>query len=165
MPKYRKDKIDKCLNYKDKLLSLGAGILLYKELKDVNIVFNEYNKPYLENNSIYFNISHSGNMVVCAFSDLEIGVDIEKIKSFNKVKNLVFTKEEIEYLNNDNLLYTKLWTIKESFIKYLGIPYDLKKVNIDLINNKINYLNKELYFNTYIIDNYVFTICSEYKLR
>ena len=173
MPNDRKLKIDKCIYLKDKLLSLGAGILLYNGLKelniDYNITYNEYNKPYLDN--IYFNISHSNNLVVCVFSDSEIGVDIEKIKPFDNIINNIFTTNEINYIKNNNqdnnLLYTKLWTIKESLLKYLGLGITInpKSINIDLSNESIkyNYLNKEVYFKTFIIDDYVLTICSEYK--
>ena len=41
----------------------------------------KHGKPYVEGTglSVYFNLSHSGNYIVAAFSDQEIGVDIEQV--------------------------------------------------------------------------------------
>jgi 4'-phosphopantetheinyl transferase len=171
MPKERKIKIDKSSNINDKKLSLGAGVLLYNGLNHFKIInpkfiYNLNGKPYIENSNIYFNISHKNEYVICAFSDKEIGVDIEKISSFsNNLINKVFNKEEIYFNNN----YSKLWTIKESFMKYLGtgITLNPKDIKIDLVNNKClnlsDFCNKKVYFKSTIIDDYVFSICSEYS--
>lgn len=54
-------------------------------LADEDIVFeySEKGKPYVKGLPVYFNISHSGDYAVCAVSDCEIGIDIEKIKPVN----------------------------------------------------------------------------------
>ncbi len=42
---------------------------------------NHYGKPYLNGYpNYYFNISHSGEFVVCAISNNPVGIDIEQIK-------------------------------------------------------------------------------------
>ena len=46
-------------------------------ISDYEIIYNEYNKPYLKNEKIYFNISHSNGTIVLVISDKEIGVDVE----------------------------------------------------------------------------------------
>ena len=57
--------------------------LLKKVLKKYHIkydiFYNENRKPYVKNNPIYFNISHSGEYIVCVVSDKEIGVDIQEV--------------------------------------------------------------------------------------
>ena len=79
MPPYRKEKIDRMKVENAKLLSLGAGILLNRGLKEygiqgASVFYGENNKPYIEGaDSLYFNLSHSGSMAVCAFSDAEVG--------------------------------------------------------------------------------------------
>ncbi len=172
MSEERKNIINKSFKYNDKLLALGAGILLNKEIKNVNtnIIYNEYGKPYLENNRCFFNISHKGDFAVCVFSDKEIGVDIEKVSTFNSLLiNKVFNEEEIRYINSDSLLCTKLWTFKESFMKYLGTgttisPKDIRiNLSKELCLNYNEFCNNKIYFKSFIINDYVLTICSEYK--
>lgn len=170
MPKERQDKISKYIYLKDKKLSLGAGLLLYNGLKKLNIqgdiIYNKNGKPYLLNHQIYFNISHFHDLVVCVFSDKEVGVDIASNLSFDEqiIKN-IYNDEEIEYIKNkDNIWYTKLWTMKESFMKYLGegILLAPKTIHIDLARNRIKNNNK-VYLTNIILEDYSLTICSEYE--
>lgn len=97
----RKKKIDKCIHEQDKRLSLGAGVLLYKGLKEYGIkdnelVYSTYGKPYVIDNRIYFNISHAYNYVVCAFSDKEVGIDIEEKRIFKQnIIHRIFNEKEI----------------------------------------------------------------------
>ena len=73
MPKYRQAKIDRCYFSNDKRKSLLAGILLKYALKEYaahsgdEIILTEHGKPYLKSNpEIFFNLSHSGKMVLLA---------------------------------------------------------------------------------------------------
>ena len=108
---------------------------------DYSIFYNEYGKPYLGNN-LFFNMSHSNNITACIISDKEVGIDIEKIKYNEKVAKRVLTKEEMKILNNSNNkaeMFTIFWTIKESYVKLLGIgiSYGLKKVDTTKLKEKI----------------------------
>ena len=77
----RVSRINKLRVTDDKLRCLGAGLLIELIKKKYNInsnpVIDKFGKPYFENSDIYFNISHSGNYVVAAVSEHEIGVDIQ----------------------------------------------------------------------------------------
>ena len=74
---------------KDKLLSLGAGILIDKGLKtfglreaDVRIAEGKYGKSYFPDYpDIHFSVSHSEKMVLAVFEDTEVGCDIEYVDS------------------------------------------------------------------------------------
>ena len=86
-----------------KRLSLGAGVLLERGLReynicecDVKIKTGENGKPYLEEYpEIHFNLSHSGNMVFAVFSDREVGCDIEEIgKPQEKLEERFFLKDD-----------------------------------------------------------------------
>ena len=82
---------------------------------DYSISYNEYGKPYL-NNNLYFNISNSNNITACIISDKEIGLDIEKIKYNEKVAKRVLNVKEMEILNNSknkDEMFTIFWTSKE----------------------------------------------------
>lgn len=179
MSNERKKKIDSFVFEKDRMLSLGAGILLHKGLtdaglKETNYIYGQYGKPYLQNEKLFFNISHSGEYVVCGFSDEEIGVDIEKIQTFdNELINFVFNKNEIEYIKVNYPMpdegFTFLWTIKESVMKYFGTGLSLgpKEIDVDM-SGEISatckkYNCSELCFGHYPVKGYALTVCSNNK--
>ena len=148
MPVSRRQKIDSIKPLKGKLLSLGAGILLTRgfeefDLEGAEIGLSKNKKPYIIGaDSLYFNLSHSGSMAVCAFSDSEIGIDIEKNKEFkDTLVDYVFDDREKEYVygisgddNERNALFTSLWTMKESIMKYTGKGISMvpKSIFVDL---------------------------------
>jgi phosphopantetheinyl transferase len=85
-------------------------------------------KPYLKNQSINFNISHSGDYVVLATANREIGVDIEKIAVYpDKVAIRCFTLPEREWMEQEgeNEAFYRLWTAKESVMKASGLGFSL----------------------------------------
>lgn len=182
MPDFRKRKIDSFKPHHSKLLSLGAGMLLDKAMKDLGI--DEYEvelednqKPRIRGREdIFFNISHSGDMVILGISDREIGVDIEKIRNFkDSLIDYVFSpedkdlaKELMESESDADRIYTKLWTVKESIMKHSGrgISFAPKNICLSLKEGKIKASSAEydceaLYLLPIEIDDYQITICSE----
>jgi 4'-phosphopantetheinyl transferase len=140
------EKIKQYYFWKDRQASLFGKLLLQwvfnqhlpkVSLEDLN--YNQYNKPFI-NNTLNFNLSHSGDYVVCACTSLPeaIGIDIEYIRQDIEVvefKN-IFTSHEwlrIEKARNPVSTFFKLWTIKESIIKADGrglhIPLELLGIN------------------------------------
>lgn len=129
------EKIDSYKSSINRQRKLLGEMLAYKglqkcfSLKDEAIVF-EYGpkgKPVLKDaDNKYFNITHSGDWVVCGISDSEIGVDIEISKKARmNVATRFFTSTEVDKLNSlegtaqDDYFFL-LWTVKESYLKYLG---------------------------------------------
>lgn len=88
---------------------------------------NNNGKPcFVNQEDIYFNVSHSGKYVVCAIYDSKIGVDIQEIKDFNlNVANYICNTNE-NVTNSSEL--TKLWSQKEAVLKKygLGLAGDIK---------------------------------------
>ncbi len=92
------------------------------------IALGEHGKPYLAGmgEPFYFNISHSGDYVVCAVSDQEIGIDIERIgRARMEVARRFFHPEEIRVLQalpegQQTDAFFSYWSVKESFLKYTG---------------------------------------------
>lgn len=142
----RKDKIDRFCHRKDKNLSLCAEYLFMCGCKDFGIdyeneeiYYGEHQKPYFLNKNIYFNISHSEEKVMCVMSECEVGCDVEKVRNVNfDIANRFFLKSEIEELDmcsnkceKENLFF-RIWTLKESFVKCLGIgiPFKLNSFSI-----------------------------------
>ncbi|HGD3704313.1 TPA: 4'-phosphopantetheinyl transferase superfamily protein [Streptococcus agalactiae] len=108
-----------------KLLKIGLnefGIDLFRE----DLVYNEFGKPSLKRKDIFYNISHSGKYVTCAISNKMVGIDIQKhIEKFEEIISFFSTSEK-EYLASiplHKLLikeFFKIWTVKESYVKFLG---------------------------------------------
>lgn len=97
--------------------------------KDYQLVKGEHGKPYLkvQNISAHFNISHSGDYIICAISDQNVGIDIELCgKPRLNVARHFFHPQEIALLNKttdeklQQKLFFNLWSVKESYLKYTG---------------------------------------------
>lgn len=129
--------------------------ILINNIND-SIVYNTNGKPFTSNKNIKFNISYSGNIGVLAISDKDVGIDIENIKDIDdRVLNKVYSKDEINFINNSEnkyYEYTKLWTKKESYVKYIGIG-----ITEDFFNLSYD----ESLFKTFNYKNYIITICSK----
>lgn len=139
---------------------------------------NLYGKPFVSQYPhFHYNISHSGEWVVCAVHEKEIGVDIEKVLPFDlKIAKGLFTEEEYKNLLNEKeervSSFYDIWTLKESYIKAVGkgmsIPLDsfsVKKLNANTItltdienNTQITNFNCKQY---YINDDYKLSVCAQ----
>lgn len=141
---------DRLLRYRrweDAQLSMLGRLLLKHGLEknnlsfsDRQLVFSSFNKPLLKDNSFQFNISHSGEVVVCAITDVaEVGIDIELIKPINlsDFKSQMTAKEwaEINSAKVKDLAFYDYWTQKEAALKAIGkglsIPLNTFVINKD----------------------------------
>ena len=150
----RKNKIRKYHFINDKKLSCGAELLLNELLFEENIIRPEYledyyHKPYIKNHDIEFNLSHSKEMVACAISDKTVGIDIEYVDKdidLNIAKHYFYDKEYEDIIQSDNKAdeFFKYWVLKESFMKYtsLGFNLELNEFNIDIKEKDINVILK-----------------------
>lgn len=135
--------------------------------------FNNFGKPYIINSEYFFNISHSYDCAACAISLFNIGLDVEKIRQIDKRKisilcNRTLSDDEKKVLDENNLAYSflKIWTIKESYLKLLGIglKYDLKNFFIDFSKGTVYYRDYDIaYFSLFEIDGFVFCLSSFQK--
>ena len=179
LPKTRQKKVDQFRFEKDKKLSAGAYLLLDKLLKEENITnpilkTGKYGKAYLSNyENIHFNLSHSGKLVACAISDEEVGVDIEYNDStidLNIAKHYFYNSEYESIMNSQNPSdeFFKFWVLKESYMKYTGLGFNLPLDKFEIIiNNEIKLKNDEdnLKFSLFDVDQYKMAICSKYPLN
>lgn len=172
----KKQRINLLKSDNDKKLSIAGDILLIEALKktynidykDVEFKVNSYGKPYITNKeNINFNISHSCKYTICGISNYQIGVDIEKIKKFSeKTLYKCFTSKEIAYVlsssENQERRFFTLWTLKETYVKMLGLNLqNLRDIEI-IITSDNTYSFKEpnislQIFN--ILDGYIIAVC------
>lgn len=115
----------------------AKGLRVYSALQVMELVerpielvmdYGEKGKPYLREYPLYFNLSHSGEYVVCAVSDREIGVDIQKYSGMNiiRIAKRFFSEEECSTLEvcgteeEKRQFFFRLWVRKEAYGKLLG---------------------------------------------
>lgn len=147
---------------------------------DITILLGSNGKPYSNQfKSYHFNISHSGEWIVCAFDNVSVGIDIQKIirlpqKRMDLIVKRFFHKyEQIQYFNlqadkREDFFFTQ-WAIKESYIKLLGkglkIPLQEFSIFLDQSGQGLKLDgNQVCYFNQYYIDSdYKLIICSRHN--
>lgn len=97
--------------------------------------YGEKGKPYLEKLPLYFSVSHSGEYVLCAVSEKEIGADIQykgfgkeekQEERMEKISRRFFAESEYKALESCQTdtekrnLFFDLWTKKEALGKLTG---------------------------------------------
>jgi 4'-phosphopantetheinyl transferase len=117
----------------DAYRTLLADIVLRYELcaklqmrnDELRFVTNPFGKPFLDNvPSLMFNLSHSGDWVVCALDREPVGIDIEQIRPIDlDIAERYFSELEYQDLmsEKDRIKYFyDLWSLKESYVKMIG---------------------------------------------
>jgi 4'-phosphopantetheinyl transferase len=130
---------------------------------DVDIEIDTNGKPYIPHSSLYFNISHSGEKTAVVFAEKPVGVDIEKLVKHSRETLLamgqkVFSPKEMLLLENAVNIqecFTKMWTIKESFVKMTGIGLAYSS-EIDISATDAS--NEYKCFTKRIFDNYFLSV-------
>lgn len=179
--KIEKEKIIFSLSRKMLKLAL-AHYYPHVDKKDWIFAHNSYGKPFIESpklpTPLYFNLSHSVDAIAIAISrDSEIGVDVERVRNLDEtevkstshlnISRSFFTENEyrnIVSLNYDEgfLLFWKLWTLKEAYMKYrgMGLSLGLKCIDIDFSANSIllNNCNDEISVHQWINDDLIIAL-------
>lgn len=138
----RRDRVMAYQQADDRKRCLGAGILLAKILplygeNPEKITLGPMGKPEAE--KIHFNISHSGDWVICAVSGKAVGCDIEKIDQEPEgVAQRFFHQNEAVYLQKfqgeeRNEMFFRLWTWKESYMKMTGEGVHLLQQDFEIL--------------------------------
>ncbi len=156
LPLERQERIRRYRRPIDKKLSaMSYIILLYALAKDYGIINPEisighHGKPYLADYpNIYFNISHCIKGCVCVVLDTRIGVDIQEVRPYSAdVAERVCSIDELERIEKANdkaLEFTRIWAMKESYVKMTGegISDNLKSINVSDYKDNIIIYEKE----------------------
>ncbi|MDO4475300.1 MAG: 4'-phosphopantetheinyl transferase superfamily protein [Lachnospiraceae bacterium] len=102
----------------------------YGTIPELHIETGPQGKPCLpELPDFHYSISHSYDYAAIACSDRPIGLDIQKLlpqRNFLRLAERFFTPEEVLLIRSASapreqlLLFTKIWAMKESYVKLLG---------------------------------------------
>ena len=176
----RRVKTDRFRFPKDRRLSVGAGALLIYALQkenvgNVSIEVKPTGKPYLAGKeNLFFNLSHSENMVMCVVADKEVGCDVERRTEFDRaLASYVMTKQELQQIYGldseaeQQEMFFRLWTLKESYMKATGFGIGLEpgtlgmKVEKECISVIPPVDERIFYFKEYYADDgYCYSCCS-----
>ena len=181
---YRREKADKVKFPEDKKRSVAAGILLNQGLsayglRECDMVYetNQNGKPFFrEYPQIRFSRAHSGEYVMAAFSDVEIGCDIQQMEQTDlKIARRFFAPEEYAYIKEQEEesaqeeAFYRIWVLKESFLKAVGTGMALSMTDFSIqiqedrvIGVRQNVNQKEYTFEEYnLIKGYKAACCIE----
>ena len=177
LPKSFSDRVREYKLLDDRVRSLGGYLLLNNALETLKVPFgsrvitiDENGKPFIENCSYFFNLSHSGERAFLTVSDKKVGCDVEKIREVDlNVAKRFFTEKESERLfdlgkEEQKTEFFKIWTRKESFIKAVGKGFLIPLNSFSASGNSVLLkADGEFYFTTRILGEYVLSVCSKEK--
>ena len=129
---------------------------------DIEIKVGSNGKPYVEGRPIYYNVSHSEDLLVVAIDNAEVGVDMEHMKerNFKALTEYYFDGKEsvIERILQSADIKTefyKQWTLTEAEIKLAGVGlFNWKQQNVRLI--------AKFHYSRVVNDEYMLTIASNH---
>ncbi|MCR5823701.1 MAG: 4'-phosphopantetheinyl transferase superfamily protein [Lachnospiraceae bacterium] len=168
----RRNKVDAIKHPLGKYRSIGAGYLIALGLREAGldpfterISLSSKGKPFLPDHpDVHFNLSHSGNYVVCAFADKTVGIDIEEIRPVKPslIKFSLSKHEMAEYEATPDEFreqkFYEMWTSKEAFLKHIAKGLSVRPADIGTIyKDKIGQLNFHVWHD---IPGYIITLCS-----
>lgn len=140
--------------------------------EDAGMSYNEHGKPSLtEHGAVKFNLSHSKGICACALSGCECGVDCENVREYRlRAAARCFSPDErraLEKLDGAerDLMFFRLWTLKEAYVKALGIgiSYPMNKAEFWFEGEKLYSNTDGFAFEQYIINGgkYVLSLCKQ----
>ncbi len=87
------------------------------------ILYQPQGKPYIPGGPC-FSISHSRGCAAVAISDQPLGLDVEAVRPVHeRLPERIFSRGELEWFRRRGSLradFFTLWTLKESYYKYVG---------------------------------------------
>jgi len=114
------------------LLALMTGTFPEKP----QITVSQEGKPMLQSHGLHFNMSRTDQSFLIGLAPVEIGVDVEEthVENMDLVMEHAFSHSEQGYCRqtDDPKAFTKVWTLKEAYVKALGtgLPDNLKNLNV-----------------------------------
>ncbi len=124
------------------------AIYLQKEPQKLQFQQQKNGKPYLEDDSIEFNLSHTDGLIACSVGSRRIGIDVEKVSAkgngldWESLARRFLSEEETQYLFSQEPRYQKdcffwIFTLKEAVVKAQGkgLSFPFQRFSVPLPPN------------------------------
>ncbi len=149
----------------DQKRCVAGGLLLRRFLGDTDIYTDDCGKLRAES-GVCFNLSHSGDWVILAVGETEVGCDIERIKLVDPLRlgKVVYTEAELEYIssNPDRLgRFYELWTKKEALLKCMGKGFHRAAKTVEVTGDRFAEDGDVFYFKTMVFSDYTVSVCTK----
>lgn len=136
-------------------------------IRTAQILRTERGKPYLSGYDLQFSLSHCKGLAICALGDsTPIGIDAEPIRTVRpRVAQRCFAQSELQLLecaSDPDLTFTRLWTLKESYVKAIGhgISFPMRMIPFALECSVRPLFPTDLRFTQYLTpDGFVISLC------
>ncbi|MBC8756493.1 4'-phosphopantetheinyl transferase superfamily protein [Kordia sp. YSTF-M3] len=132
------------------LLIRGIADFYDKQINGSDIGINENGKPFLKDSDIEFNISHSGELVICTIQKtLPVGIDIEEMKEI-QIEDFFYQMTEnesatIKNSTDQKRAFYNYWTQKEAVLKANGKGLSVPLKSFEIIENQTQLYKDEWY--------------------
>lgn len=167
---YRKERLKRIAASSHRKQSIAAELLLNYAAREFSSeivlplsIAPTDGKPEIYGGEFFFSISHSEDVVACAVSSTNVGLDVQFEKGYKQnLAKRFYTGSELEYIESskdrENTFY-KLWTLKESYVKAIGegISYGLDSFSVNPDSMSIDGENAALWHSK--VDDCHFALC------
>ncbi len=150
--------------FENSLCAVRTILADYFGIQNPVILRTENGKPYLQNNPLYFSVTHTKDALFLAFCDQNVGIDAEYKEKDVDFLPIIKRFSDLERREiTDKQAFLRNFTAKESAVKWLGgtLARDFRK--LQFINGKIYYGEIALPAKTVFIpfDDYIVAVTSE----
>ena len=139
LPEWRRRKAVSFRFAADRRRSVAAWLLLRRMLAErgidadvLEVSEDEFGKPrFTSRGDVHFNVSHSGDRVMAAVSDAEVGCDVERIMRIDdgmlKLSLVDAERTRLAAFSGEarDREFIRLWVRKESYVKAVGEGMDI----------------------------------------
>lgn len=177
LPQVLRDKHFRYRRSEDRMANLFSKMLLLKGLERYGLdyscldelLYNEYDRPYIPGKEIDFNISHSSKYAMCAIAkNGRVGIDVEYIKEvdFRDFETLMTGEQWMVIKKSIDPLSTffKYWAIKESIIKADGRGLSIPLNEIEIADETAFYEQKWWLKNLDIDEDYAACVAADFNI-
>ncbi|NLT09753.1 MAG: 4'-phosphopantetheinyl transferase superfamily protein [Ruminococcus sp.] len=166
------------MNIERKAQHSHAHAMLRECLRPYGIDYNDdtpvsrgkMGKPSLADRpDVHFNLSHADGVTACIVSGRECGIDCEGVRPFRQnVIRRVFSEKEKQLFEaapeeEKNLLFFRLWTLKEAYVKAIGtgISFPMNEAEFSFADGEIICSQPDCSFRQYILEGgrFVVSVC------
>ena len=140
----RKEKLLRLQKPEDRALTLAAGLLARLAFLKMDVDFSllsieKNGKPAIPDERHFFNLSHSGSYAACVYGTYPCGIDIQKHTPDRfHVAERCFTPLEQKKIREEGAqCFTRIWTVKESYLKYTGQGIRIPLHSIEVLPGRL----------------------------